>query len=78
MIIYKPIPTEFKKNGFTFRQITREGDWAIYEQSKAGISRSWFELVKIQRHDGYEIAGNKTEPAEFYPSNESWGKLGFR
>src|SRR5262245_51119839 len=29
---YKPIATEFKHDGFNYRQIAREGDVAIYEQ----------------------------------------------
>ena len=74
---YNPIATEFKKNGFNYRQIVRQGDWAIYEQSKPTISRSWFEVVNIGRHDGYEVRGQRIEPAETYPPSESWGKRGF-
>jgi hypothetical protein len=29
---YKPLPKEFRHDGFTYRQIAREGDAAIYEQ----------------------------------------------
>ena len=80
---YKPIETEFVKSGYRFRQIRREGDVAIFHkvgQKGAKHNASFdggFEVVNISRHDGYEIAGVKMEPAEQYPSPEMWGTKGF-
>jgi hypothetical protein len=33
---YKPLSTEFRRDGFQYRQIAREGDAAIYEQTWNG------------------------------------------
>jgi len=74
---YKPIEKTFRKNGFDYQEVWREGDFAIYKQSKSITTKIWFEAVQITRHDGYEIAGNKIEPSEVYPSSEKWGLLGF-
>jgi hypothetical protein len=35
---YKPLPKELQRDGFTYRQIARETDAAIYEQSWNGCS----------------------------------------
>ena len=83
MINYKPIETAFTKNGFQFSQIKRDGDIAVFH--KAAIKGplhpvafdAGFETVVITRHDGYEIAGVKMEPAEQYPGNEMWGTRGW-
>jgi hypothetical protein len=74
---YKTLAKTFRKNGFDYQQVWREGDFAIYKQSKEGVTKNWFEAIQITRHDGYEIAGNKIEPSEIYPSNEKWGTFGF-
>ena len=74
---YKPLEKNLRKNGFDYEQVWREGDFAIYKQSKEGINKNWFEAIQITRHDGYEIAGTKIEPSEVYPSNEKWGLFGF-
>lgn len=75
---HEPLKKEFTKWQFTFREIKREGDVAIYEQTKTSTGEFCsYEVIKINKHDGYEIAGNKIEPAEMYPSNELWGTYGF-
>ena len=73
----KLIPTEFTKRGISYKQLARSGSWAVYEQRDPNWSRSFFEVVKIQCHDGYEIAGNDIPAAEFYPRSEDWGVNGF-
>ena len=76
---YKPLPKEFRRNGFNFRQMAREGDLAIYEQtwlSCAEPSRS-YEVIRIRRRDGFQIAGRFVEPAELYPPSELSGADGF-
>ena len=76
---YKPLPTEFRAGGFCFRQIAREGNAAIYEQTWAGCSEPsvCYEVVRIRRRDGIEIAGTFIEPHEVYPNSEAWGVDGF-
>jgi hypothetical protein len=72
---YKILETEFDKLGFHFKQLFREGDYAIYEKTK-GNSKG-FETIRVSRHNGYTIAGVTIEPAETYPNNEQWGVHGF-
>jgi hypothetical protein len=76
---YKPMPTQFRRGGFTFRQIAREKDGAIYQQTWSGCrNRSvCYEVIRIRRRECFEIGGRFVEPAEVYPRSESWGTDGF-
>jgi hypothetical protein len=76
---YKPLPKEFRRDGFTYRQIAREGDAAIYEQTWSGFADPGvcFEVIRIRRREGFQIDGRFVEPAEVYPTSESWGVDGF-
>jgi hypothetical protein len=76
---YKPLLKEFRHDGFTFRQIVREGDAAIYEQTWNGCGNPTvcYEVIRIRRRDGFQIADRFVEPAEVYPSSEVWGAGGF-
>jgi hypothetical protein len=76
---YKPLPTRFQRDGFDYRQIAREGDVAIYEQAWSGCSNPsvCYEVVRIRRREGFQIDGRFVEPAEVYPTSESWGVDGF-
>ncbi len=74
---YRPIALFFKHGGFSYRQIAREGDIAIYEQRWRQSENVAYEVVIIRRHEGYTLAGNYVEPAEFYPSSEQWGDYGW-
>lgn len=74
LISHKPLASQFTKIGFSYTQIVRNGDLAIYRQFK---HVEMFETVVISRHNGYEVAGSKIEPAETYPSSEQWGTKGW-
>lgn len=74
---YKPLRTTFKSKGFDYTQIDRIGDVALFEQSRPGLSRTWLEVVIVQRHGDYEVNGVKIEAAETMPSSSSWGKFGW-
>jgi len=74
---HKPLAPEFRAQGFDYREIAREGEAAIYEQTWRGSSKIAYEVIRIRRHDGYTIAGKHIEPAEIYPSSEQWGMYGF-
>jgi hypothetical protein len=74
---HKPIPLTFRKDGFDFTQLQRLGDWCLYSKTKTGFKSTFFEVMRILTHDGREIAGQKIEPAEYLPGNESWGNYGF-
>jgi hypothetical protein len=74
---YKTIPTAFKKKGFTYTQLKREGKRAIFEQTRTGSAIHNYEVVKIGRHNGYTMGGMAIEPAETYPGSSLWGITGW-
>lgn len=76
-IIHKPLPTSFRAKGFDYKQVYREGDVALFRQTKPGLTRTWFEVVVVQRHDGYTIGGQYVAPAESMPSASTWGRNGW-
>jgi len=76
-IEYKVIPTEFKKKGFNYKQIKREGMKAIYHQTRDDSSLDNYEVVKLGRHNGYVMGGVAIEPAETYPGSSLWGIMGW-
>jgi len=64
----KKIDTEFESAGFKYKQIHRENMYAIYERCYSNnINKKHYEVIRIQSHNGIEIAGNKIAPSEFYP-----------
>jgi len=73
----KKIDKEFSSKGFLFKQIHREGDFAIYERHSETSDVKHYEVIKIQSHNGYAISGQKYPASEFYPSSNSWGSDGF-
>lgn len=76
---YKLLPKEFKRDGFSYRQIAREGNAAIYEQRWTGCAEPsvCYEIIRVKRREGFEINGRFIEPAEVYPPSESWGVDGW-
>jgi len=76
---YKPLPKEFRRGGFTYRQIAREGNAAIYQQTWNGCRNPSVahEVIRIRRREGFRIGGRFVEPAEVYPKSEAWGVDGF-
>jgi hypothetical protein len=76
---YKRLPTQFRHDGFDYRQIAREGDVAIYEQSWSGCTDPsvCYEVIRIRYRDGFQIGDRFVEPAEVYPNSEAWGVDGF-
>jgi hypothetical protein len=72
---YKPVPTQFRHDGFDYQQIARERDAAIYEQRWDGCPdpSACYEVVRIRRREGFQIGGRFVEPSEVYPNSEAWG-----
>jgi hypothetical protein len=69
--------TEYSKNGYNFTLHSRDGDVAIFHgRATQSESESW-EVIRIQSHNGREIQGKYFEPAEYPPSNEQFGRLGW-
>lgn len=76
-IEYKVIPTEFKKKGFNYKCVRREGMKAIYLQTRDDSEMSNYEVVRLGRHNGYMMGGVTIEPAETYPGSSLWGIAGW-
>ena len=76
---YKPLASHFGRDGFNYRQIAREGDAAIYEQTWSGCPNPsvCYELSRIRRREGFHIGARFVEPAELYPNSDAWGVDGF-
>jgi hypothetical protein len=75
----KTIPVEFIASGFRHKQVCREGNLAIYVRSKVGSTDCHFETIRIKSHNGFKIPGTEkmSDPSEYYPGPNSWGKDGF-
>lgn len=69
--------TEYYKNGYTFKIIKREGNFAIAEGHKGGLKHPNFEVIEIRSHNGLQMGDNWVEPKEFPPSNNEWGNRGW-
>jgi hypothetical protein len=76
---YRRLATKFRRDGFTYRQIAREGNAAIYKQTWSGCSEPsvCYEVIRIRRRDGFQIDGRFVEAAEVYPNSAAWGIDGF-
>ena len=74
----KQIETQFAQKGWQLRQLSRFGSIAIYERSKEG-TLPHYEVGRIKSHNGFQIPGTeeRSEPAEYYPSDNAWGVHGF-
>jgi hypothetical protein len=64
--------TRYSKNGRRWEIIKRVGNLAIATDGK-----NHYEVFHIQSHNGRQMAGRFFEPAEYSPSNEQWGSLGW-
>lgn len=73
---YKPIKEKFMKDGYTFSLVKRINDIAIYEQRKSK-NNIHYEVIIINRHNGYNLGGTYIEPAETYPATSEWGIRGW-
>jgi len=75
----KRLPMHFRRRGFIYHQIAREGNAAIHEQIWSGCPNPSVshEVIRIRRREGFEIAGRFVEPAEVYPNSQAWGTDGF-
>jgi hypothetical protein len=76
---YKPLPTQFRRDSFDYRQIAREGSAAIYEQTWSGCSEPsvGYDVIRVRYRDGFHIGGRFVEAAEVYPNCEAWGVDGW-
>jgi len=75
----KTLEKKFTNKNFSYKQVVRESNVAIYEQKLIDTENvsSRYEVIIIRAHDGYEINGNKIAPSEMNPSANQWGQLGW-
>lgn len=75
----KTLPLELESKGFGYRQVSRVGNVAVYSQHQGGLSGGIiaYEVIIIQWHDTYSIAGHEIQAGESYPPTSSWGRLGW-
>ncbi len=74
----KKIEKEFTSKNFSFKQIRREEEFAIYERFHDSTpEKKHYEVVKILSHNGYSIGGQAYPASEYYPSSNGWGVDGF-
>ena len=71
------VKKQFIKTGFTFKQIIRVGQVAIYEQSGPNWKSPRYEVVNINKHAGYKIGSQFVKAAETYPGASLWGMQGW-
>jgi hypothetical protein len=73
------VPKEFRRDGFDYRQIAREGNAAIYEQRWTGCAEPsvCYEVIRIRQRESFQIGGRWVPPAAVYPRSEAWGVDGF-
>jgi len=66
-----PIRIEYKKNGYTWRQIDRNAHVAMYTNG------THFEVFKIKHVKAGEVFGAQQPAHEAVPGNEEWGVNAF-
>lgn len=72
----KKIPEKFKKIGFNYELIKREGNVGMYKQLD-GKQRIGIEVVVIRLHPKDYARFKIKKGDEFYPSTGEWGKYGW-
>lgn len=75
------LPKSLTIAGFQHTQIDRDGDIALYRQSKPG-QHDAFEVIIVQSHEAAKIPNGdgtfrEVEAGETYPKATSWGRNGW-
>jgi hypothetical protein len=74
----KPIPQTFTRWGYTGRILKREGDVVLAEkQDSKKPERKFYEVMLVQKHNGFTIAGKTFPPSEYLPRDDQWGEAGW-
>lgn len=72
------LSTEYKKYGYTFKQVDRQGDVAIYSQSNEDRNEPIAYIVFIvQKQEASTIYGRDYPPKETTPGNSLWGQYAY-
>ena len=73
----KPIATDYKSNGFQYKQMIREGRVAIYEQKNIEHVALYYEVLVIRKRKACKVCNTYMPKSEIYPKSSQWGKFGF-
>lgn len=83
MIKVREIPSEYKKNGFIYKSIKREGMVAMFEVLTKGRQNTGYEVYLIRTINVTEYLKKRNpqlvnfEGLEVFPSNEDFGAYGW-
>jgi len=72
----RKLPLSFQKYGYTFHQVERTKNAAIYRQV-SDRKTSGYEVIKIRIAKESTFKGKHYPEREVYPSTAQWGKLGW-
>ena len=71
------VPLLFRKNGYQYEQIFRQGNVAIYMQKNLQGKSTYYEVWVIRVQETRTIMDAILPRREKPPGNEDWGKFGF-
>lgn len=71
----RPLPTQFKRNGFTHTQVAVAHPVYVYEKRKGRYTG--FEVIKARPRPERVFKDRRLEAAWAYPASEDWGTYGF-
>ena len=75
----KVLDKEFTNRDIKYKQIYREGVYAIYETTSLNnrFPVHW-EVIEIEKHKAFQFLGKPYVPeGEQYPHPNDWGKMGY-
>jgi len=68
-----PLPKQFRRDKFDYEQVFRQGQIAIYRQTKPGQAGEHFEVGKIRQNKARHQFGTDIPARESWPNSEEWG-----
>ena len=72
----KLLDTQFKEGNFTFHQIERDVDFALYK--KVSSFNVWsYEVIRIRHRPAERVFDRDYPLREVYPASETWGTDGW-
>jgi len=74
---FKVLPDFYKKNGYDFKLVKREGNIAIYSQGDDEGRVFAYEVFEVRKQKETQFGDIHYEAKERVPSNEEWGTNAF-
>jgi hypothetical protein len=73
----KELEQNFEYKKFFYSQIARKDNVALYSKRQFNWLCCSYEVILVQKHDGFNAFGRVFPPAEHFPSSNEWGFKGF-